>query len=410
VGGLAATPPVSILLIDDDRDDFFLTRELIADIGGHFTIEWADTYEAGLAAICDRTHDVYLLDYRLGARTGIELLQEAHQRGCAGPIIFLTGQGQNRTDLEALAAGADDYLEKAGLTAAVLERSIRYALAQRKAEAELEEKVQERTEALARANEALREVDRRKDEFLSTLGHELRNPLAPILNALEIVRLSGDTPATIAKQRERIERQVRQMVRLVDDLLDVSRITTGKLRLNPEPTTLQDVFESSLDISRPLIEKARVKLTVDLPAEPIPLNADRVRLAQVFSNLLNNAAKYTEPGGKVSVTATLASGGRPAPDSRVIRVQVRDTGVGIAPEVLPRIFELFTQVDRSLNRAQGGLGVGLALVRRLVELHGGTVAARSDGPGKGALFTVELPVAEGAPQRTEDRRQKAEEE
>jgi signal transduction histidine kinase len=418
-GRATSSPPVSILLIDDDQDDFFLTEELIADIGGNFTIEWANSYEAGLAAICEGTHDVYLLDYRLGIRTGIELLKEAHQRGCAGPVIFLTGQGQTRTDLEALAAGADDYLEKAGLTAAVLERSIRYALAQRRAEAELERKVRERTEALAKANEALREADKRKDEFLSTLGHELRNPLAPILNALEIIRLSGNNPETVAKQRERMERQVRQMVRLVDDLLDVSRITTGKLRLNPEPTTLQDVFELSLDISRPLIEKARLALTVELPAEPVPLHADRVRLAQVFSNLLNNAAKYTEPGGKVSVTAALASGGRPSPDARVVQVRVRDTGVGISPEVLPRIFELFTQVDRSLNRAQGGLGVGLALVRRLVELHGGTVSARSEGPGKGSVFTVELPVAEKAAQaqgqkpedreqKTEDRRQKTE--
>src|SRR5262249_3426065 len=145
------------------------------------------------------------------------------------------------------------------------------------------------------------------------------------------------------------------------------------------------VFDASLDISSPLIEKARLTLTVDLPADPIRLDADRVRLAQVFSNLLNNAAKYTEPGGRVSVTATV-SGER-------VTVQVLDTGVGIAPEVLPRIFELFTQVDRSLNRSQGGLGVGLALVRRLVELHGGTVSARSDGPGKGAEFTVELPIA-----------------
>src|SRR5262245_22849957 len=174
-----APAPVSVLLIDDDEDDYFLTREIIAELGGRFTLDWVGTYEAGLEAICITSHDVYLLDFRLGARSGIELLREANERGCDGPVILLTGQGQSRTDLEALDAGADDYLEKAGLTAALLERSIRYALAQRWAEAELEGKVRERTEALAKANESLRDADRRKDEFLSTLGHELRNPLAP---------------------------------------------------------------------------------------------------------------------------------------------------------------------------------------------------------------------------------------
>jgi signal transduction histidine kinase len=189
---------------------------------------------------------------------------------------------------------------------------------------------------------------------------------------------------TINRQRERLERQVGQMKRLVDDLLDVSRITTGKLRLTPELLTLQDVFSAALDISRPHLEKAHLRFTADLPAEPVYLNADRVRLAQVFSNLLNNAAKYTEQGGRVSLTVSVAN-------DRV-EVKVRDTGVGIPRDVLPRVFELFTQVDRTLNRSEGGLGVGLALVRRLVEMHGGTVSAKSDGPGKGAEFTVNLPV------------------
>jgi signal transduction histidine kinase len=376
--------PIRVLLIDDDKDDFLLTQELILELGGRYTLDWIGTYEEGLEAICSGTHDVYLLDYRLGVRSGIELLREAQARRCQGPIILLTGQAQSRTDLEALDAGADDYLEKTGLTAAVLERSIRYALAQRLAESRLERKVTERTEELARVNEALREADRRKDEFLSTLGHELRNPLAPILNALEIIRLCGDNAEAVAQQRERLERQVKQMVRLVDDLLDVSRVTTGKLRLNAEPTTLQEVCEAAIDISRPLVERAGLKLTVDLPQEPVPLEGDRVRLTQVFSNLLNNSAKFTEAGGRVSLTAQVAG------DRAVVKV--RDTGVGIAPEVLPHIFELFTQVDRSLNRSQGGLGVGLALVRRFVELHSGTVTARSEGLGRGAEFTVELPL------------------
>ena len=296
--------PLRVLLIDDDRDDFFLTKELVSELGGRFTLDWTGAYAEGLEAICTGSHDVFLLDYRLGAQTGIELLRETHARGCSGPVILFTGRGQSRTDLEALDAGADDYLEKAGLTAALLERSIRFAVAQRSAEVELERKVAKRTEELAKANDALIDADRRKDEFLSTLGHELRNPLAPILNALEIIRLNGHNAESVSKQRERLERQIRQMVRLVDDLLDVSRITTGKLRLTTEPTTLQDVLESALDVSRPLIERARLSLAVNLPSEAISLEADRLRLAQVFSNLLNNSAKYTEPGGRVSVDVT----------------------------------------------------------------------------------------------------------
>ncbi|MBA4065399.1 MAG: hybrid sensor histidine kinase/response regulator [Isosphaera sp.] len=401
-------PPVRVLLIDDDRDDYFLTQDLIADAPrGRYTLDWAPTYAEGLDALCGGTHDAYLLDYRLGARTGIELLREAAGRGYAGPVIVLTGQGQSKTDLEALDAGAYDYLEKGpGLTPALLERAIRYAIAQRASAAELERKVRERTDELARANEALLLADRRKDEFLSTLGHELRNPLAPILNGLEIMRLAPDDAGSVARQRERLERQVAQMVRLVDDLLDVSRVVTGKLRLAPDTVTLRDVLDAALDLSRPHLEKARLDLAVDLPAGPVRLKADRVRLAQVFSNLLNNAAKYTEPGGRVSLTADLgaaAGAGGPVADSAlqpalgaltagVVRVRVRDTGVGIPADVLPHIFELFTQVDRTLNRSQGGLGVGLALVRRLVEMHGGTVSARSGGPGTGTEFTVELPV------------------
>jgi signal transduction histidine kinase len=380
--------PVSVLLIDDDEDDYVLTKELLADApGARHTLDWAATYDAGLDALCDGTHDVYLLDYRLGAKTGIDLLREAKGRGCSGPVILLTGQGHSKTDLEALAAGADDYLEKAGLTPALLARAIRYAAAQHAAESELEKKVKERTDELAKANEALRDADRRKDEFLSTLGHELRNPLAPIRNALEIMRIAGDKGDVLVRQRERLERQVAQMVRLVDDLLDVSRVVTGKLRLTSEPVLLQEVLEAALDLSRPHIEKARLALALDVPDAPIRLNADRVRLAQVFSNLLNNAAKYTEPGGRVSLSAE--------PSADRVAVRVRDTGVGIPPEVLPHIFELFTQVNRTLNRSQGGLGVGLALVRRLVEMHGGTVRAHSDGPGAGAEFTVELPVLTG---------------
>ena len=381
----AESGAVRVLLVDDDRDDYFLTRELLADIpGGRYQLDWTPDYDAGVAAVCGGAHDVFLLDYRLGARTGIELLREAQASGRSGPVILLTGHGKSQTDLDALDAGADDYLEKAGLTPALLERSIRFAVAQHRASAELERKVKERTEELARANAALRDADRRKDEFLATLAHELRNPLAPIRNALEILRLANDSGDAVRRQRERLERQVAQLVRLVEDLLEVSRITTGKLRLSTESLTVQEVMEAALDMSRPQIDKAKLTLTTDIPEKPIPLNGDRVRLTQVFSNLLNNAAKFTEPGGQIWLRAR-ADAGR-------VTVTVRDTGVGIPEDILLVVFNLFTQVDRSLNRSQGGLGIGLALVHRLVEMHGGVVRAESEGVGKGATFTVTLPT------------------
>ena len=380
-----ARGPVRVLLIDDDEDDRFLTEERLADIpGARYRLDWTPKYEEGLDALCKGTHDVYLLDYRLGARTGIELLREARGKGCGAPVILFTGQGKLSTDQAALDAGADDYLEKAGLTTALLDRAIRYSLAQRRAEAVLEEKVRSRTEELARANASLREADKRKDEFLATLAHELRNPLAPILNALELLRLSNDTGEMVRKQRERMERQVAQLIRLVEDLLDVSRINTGKLRLNLEAVSIQEVLEAAVDMSRPQLQKAGLAFTADVPEEPVILQGDRVRLTQVFANLLNNAAKFTESGGSVALSV--------APAPAHVAVAVRDTGVGIPAELLPKLFGLFTQVDRSLNRSQGGLGIGLALAQRLVEMHGGTITAHSEGPEKGATFQVTLPL------------------
>jgi len=379
-------PPVRVLLVDDDRDDYLLTRDLFAEIpGGRYTLDWVDHYSAGLAAMCRAEHDLYLVDYRLGSRTGLELLAEARGRGCAGPVILFSGQSMWEIDLAAMEAGAADYLEKSRLDATLLERSVRYALQQKRAEAELERKVRERTAELARANEALREADRRKDEFLATLAHELRNPLAPIRNALEIMRLSGGAPAAVEQARQILDRQVRQMVRLIDDLLDISRITRGKLQLTAERVLLGAVLEAAVELSAPLIERAGVTLAVNTPRDQVWVVGDRVRLAQVFSNLLNNAAKYTEPGGRVELAASRAG--------TWVVVRVTDTGVGIPPDVLPHVFDLFTQVDRTLNRSQGGLGIGLALVKRLVEMHGGTVSAASQGVGKGATFEVRIPTA-----------------
>ncbi|MEO5700886.1 MAG: ATP-binding protein [Casimicrobiaceae bacterium] len=245
------------------------------------------------------------------------------------------------------------------------------------------------------AEEALRAADRRKDEFLATLAHELRNPLAPMRNALRILDVASKDPTATQRAREMMERQLQQMVRLVDDLLDVSRITTGKLVLRRERTALASVIRNAVDTSRPFIDSRGHALVVKLPAESAELDADPTRLSQVFSNLLNNAAKYTDPGGRISVTAERH-------DDHV-RVVVADNGIGIAPAMQASIFDMFTQVDHSLERTQAGLGVGLTLAKRLIELHGGTIEAQSDGLNLGSRFLVDLPALPAAAVTTPER-------
>ena len=237
-------------------------------------------------------------------------------------------------------------------------------------------------EKLERQAEDLREADRRKDEFLATLAHELRNPLAPIRNGLQLMRMAGGGASE--KTRTMMERQLTQMVRLVDDLMDISRISRGKMDLRTEHVQLAAVLGSAVETSRPLIEEMGHELTVTLPHQPVVVDADLTRLAQVFLNLLNNAAKYSERGGQIRLTAEQQG-------SDAV-VSVRDTGIGIAADQLPHVFEMFTQIDRGLEKARGGLGIGLSLVKRLAEMHGGSIEARSDGPGKGSDFVVRLPV------------------
>ena len=235
------------------------------------------------------------------------------------------------------------------------------------------------------AVEALRDADRRKDEFLATLAHELRNPLAPIRNALQILKMPRVDAGTVERSRDMMERQLHHLVRLVDDLLDVSRVMRGKIELRRERVELATVVARAVETVQPLIDAQGHELSVRLPNESLPLDADPVRLAQVVGNLLTNAAKYTEPGGRIWLTATREGNGA------VLRI--RDDGIGIAPDVLPRIFELFVQVDHAATRSQGGLGIGLTLVKNLVEMHNGSVEARSAGLGNGSEFVVRLPLA-----------------
>jgi signal transduction histidine kinase/ActR/RegA family two-component response regulator len=237
----------------------------------------------------------------------------------------------------------------------------------------------------ARLYEQLREQDRRKDEFLALLAHELRNPLAPLRNGLQVIRLAADGDEVV-RSREMMDRQLTHMVRMIDDLLDVSRISRNKMELRRQRVLLADVVSNAVETVRPAIEAAGHELTISLPEEPVRLDADLTRLAQVFGNLLSNSAKYTEPGGRIGLVATR--------DGGTVTVQVRDTGIGIPAEFLPNLFDIFSQVDRSIERSTGGLGIGLALVKGMVEMHGGTVEAASDGNGKGSTFTVRLPALE----------------
>jgi signal transduction histidine kinase/DNA-binding response OmpR family regulator len=233
---------------------------------------------------------------------------------------------------------------------------------------------------------ALQYADRQKNEFLSMLAHELRNPLAPIRTGLEILRLGSDQPELLDSTCDIMERQVSHLVRLVDDLLDVSRITQGKIHLQIAEIDAAEVVRNALEISRPLIEARGHRLTVELPESPVMLRADLVRLTQVVSNLVNNAAKYTEDGGRILVSLSV--------EDCLAKIAVRDTGVGIPPDILAHVFDLFVQADRSLDRSAGGLGVGLTLARHLIHLHGGTIHASSEGPGQGSEFAVRLPLVE----------------
>ena len=241
--------------------------------------------------------------------------------------------------------------------------------------------------ALARQAEDLRLADRRKDEFLATLAHELRNPLAPIRTGMELLTRAPDEE-TARRTLGVMQRQVGHMVRLIDDLLDVSRITRGKLELKRERTTLNAIIAAAVEASRPLIERNQHTLHVDVKDTSICFDADVTRIGQVISNLLNNSANYTAPGGRIELSVERSG------EHAVIRV--KDNGSGIPREHLRGVFEMFSQVNRALDRSQGGLGIGLALVRSLVEMHGGSVEADSPGPGLGSVFTVRLPIVDGA--------------
>jgi two-component system, sensor histidine kinase len=302
------------------------------------------------------------------------------------PVLVLARPGADSVELgEAVRTLGNVTLLERPLRVGTLLSAIRTAIRARDRQYQIRGHLAER----ARTEETLRVADQRKDEFLATLGHELRNPLAPLLTGLQLLKLVGLQAPVAQRVSAVMERQISHLIRLVDDLLEVSRITRGIIDVQREPLDLAAIVRSAIDTSRPAVEAAGHALSVDIPAEPITIAGDAVRLTQVFANLLTNSAKYTNTGGHIWLTVRRE-------DEHAV-VAVRDDGIGIQPDQLAAVFDMFTQVDRSSRRTQGGLGIGLTLVRSLVTMHGGRVEARSQGLGAGSEFVVELPILAGQP-------------
>ena len=412
LGPVDAADRINILIVDDEPVNLTVLETVLDDPG--YRLVRAESADQALMALIGEEFALIVLDIQMPGMSGFELANMIKQRKKTAhiPIIFLTAYfSEDQHVLEGYGTGAVDYLHKPISSAILRSKTAVFAELYRKTRQcalandnlvaevaqrrqaqeelqrlndELEQRVTQRTSALLRADAALREADRQKDEFLATLAHELRNPLAPIRNAVQILLLKGQGVPDLHWAADVIDRQVNQMTRLVDDLLDVSRITTGKLELRREIVDLSTAIQDAVETSRPLIDQDGHRLSISLPARPLPVDADLVRLAEVFSNLLNNAAKYTEKGGRIELSVEV--------HERTAVVSVKDSGIGIPAELLPTVFNLFTQVDRHLHRSQGGLGIGLTLVKRLVEMHGGEVEARSAGAGLGSEFIVRLPL------------------
>jgi signal transduction histidine kinase len=428
----AASPDkVNILLVDDQPARLLTYQTVLADLNQNLV-----SVSSGLAALDQlmRTEfAVVLLDVSMPDMDGFEAarLIHEHPRFVRTPIIFVTGVHMSELDrLRGYKLGAVDYVsvpvvpeilrgkvavlvelyckrrELVDLNRNLAEANEQLARANTALQAEktrelhlLNESLQqanrdlERTNIVlqgevaerSRAEQALKEADRHKDEFLAMLAHELRNPLAPIRNAVHLMKMKPLEDPQLRLSRDIIDRQLIQLSRLVDDLLDVSRITRGKINLTRQRVELHELVERAVETITPAIEARGHTLEVEVPERPLAIYGDPMRLTQALGNVLGNAAKYTDAGGHITVRARRRR--------RDVEISVRDTGIGIVPEVLPCIFDLFTQIDQPNGRPQGGLGIGLALVRRLVEMHGGTVTGSSQGPGTGSEFLIRLPLS-----------------
>jgi signal transduction histidine kinase len=427
-----------ILLVDDQQSRLLSYEAILSSLGEELVT--AKSGEEALRRLMDGEYAVILLDVSMPGMDGFETanLIHAHPRFENTPIIFVTGVHVSELDrLEGYRLGAIDYVqiplvpdilrskvavlvelyrkrrELSALNLSLAGENETLAQANLALQTERAREYQALSETLAAANaqlsaanasleievaerrraedvslqlaESLRTLDRRKDVFLATLAHELRNPLAPIRSAVAVLRNARADPVATTHTLDVIERQLKQLVRLVDDLLDVSRITYDRIELKREHVDVATTLAAAREMILPAIEQRQQTLDLDIPSTPLDVDGDPQRLAQVFGNLLNNASKYTPPGGAISLSATIAG-------DRVV-VSVSDDGIGIPANELQGVFDLFVQVDASREHAQGGLGIGLTLVKRLVEMHGGTVAAFSEGAGLGSRFVVELPGA-----------------
>jgi signal transduction histidine kinase len=428
-----ADAPIRLLIVDDSPEDRELYRRLLAQDGEHaYEFLDAETGEEGLRLALDEAPDCLLLDYRLPDVDGLEFLARLLAERLI-PVIVLTGQGNEAVAVEAMKSGAQDYLLKGSVARDRLQQAVRNAIEK----VALRRKVEESTAELAEANAALRrmyddlevlveqrtaelsvanqelkreirvrewaeqerarllvleqaarkqaeEANRTKDEFLATLSHELRTPLNAILGWVQVLRTGKLDPAAGARALETIERNARSQAQLIADLLDVSRIITGKLRLDFKPVELRRIIDSALETVRPAADAKGILLDISIGPLASPVLGDADRLQQVTWNLLSNAIKFTPRAGRVEVRLREEGG------NAVIRVS--DSGIGIRPDFLPYVFDRFRQAEGSITRTHGGLGLGLSIVRHLIELHGGTAEVESTGEGEGATFTVRLPL------------------
>ena len=409
----ASADLVNILIVDDEPKNLLVLESVLDDSG--YRLIRANSGEEALLMLMANDFALLVLDVRMPGMTGFELARMVKDRKKSAhiPIIFLTAYySEDQHILVGYGSGAVDYLHKP-INATVLRskvavfaelhrkgRALEAAnralsaeiVERRSAEAGLRElnetldrRVIERTEALLANETELRDAARRKDEFLATLGHELRNPLAPVRNAAQILRLKIPEDPDLAWGVDVIERQVRAMSRLVDDLMDVSRINQGKIELRLERVALSAVLNDAIEATRAMVDELGHQLRLELPSQALFVNADPTRLSQAFVNLLNNAAKYTDQGGRIEVKVHVVGSD--------VLVSVIDSGIGIEADRLKGVFEMFSQVESAISRSRGGLGIGLSLTRRLIELHGGWVEASSGGLGCGSQFQVMLPLA-----------------
>jgi len=383
-GGNRQDPGQRILLLLSTQRDAGLTRELL-DRNGIPSQLCADAgmlhreIRRGVGAVLVSEESLA----REGAQAVLVRALQEQPRWSDLPVLIMTRSGADSITLgDAIRTLGNVTLLERPMRVAALVTSLRSALRGRERQYQLRDHILQ----LEQARDAEAQAARRKDEFLAMLAHELRNPLAPVRNALHILMNgSGDDPERRAQLQAMMSRQIDHMVRLVDDLVEVSRLSRGTVHLQRERLDLRDILRNATELSQPLIDAAGQRLELDFPEQPLPVDADPVRIAQVFGNLLNNAAKYSGRGDRIVLSARREDG------QAVVRV--RDSGMGIEPEVLPRVFDLFTQGRRSMPQAQDGLGIGLALARNLLEMHGGRIAAYSDGPGTGAEFVARLPLA-----------------